>query len=243
MVERVPPSRPPALDKRAVFARQELFAGLDPRELERLATYARPQRFRRGQTLYHKGDPGHGMMVVLSGTLKMAVPSPSGREVVLNTMHAGEVFGEIALLDGRERSTDAIAVTDAEVLVLERRDFVPFLEEHPRVALKLLEVLCARLRRTSEQVEDVVFLDLPARLAKALLRLAEREAGGARDGATVEITQKALGQLVGTSRESVNKQLQAWEARGVVETIKGGVVLRKVAALRQSAAPDEDDEE
>jgi CRP/FNR family cyclic AMP-dependent transcriptional regulator len=235
------PTLSPPLDKRAVFARQELFAGLDPRELERLVAYARTQRFKRGQTIFRKGDPGHSMMIVLSGTVKMAVPSRSGREVVLNTMHTSQGFGEIALLDGRDRSTDAVAVTDAEVLVLERREFVPFLKAHPEVALKLLEVLCERLRRTSEQVEDVIFLELPARLAKTLLRMAVSEQGGTKPGVAVMITQKALGHLVGTSRESVNKQLQVWEGRGWIEITKGGVILRDLEALEDAALVRDDD--
>jgi len=236
------PTRAPALDKRSVFAQQELFAGIDERELEKLAAYARPQHFRRGQTIFRKGDPGHSMLAVLSGSVKMVVPSANGRELVLNVIHAGEAFGEMALLTGRDRSADAVAVTDADVLVLERREFVPFLLSHPPVALKLLEVLSDRVRRTSEQVEDVVFLDLPARLAKTLLRLASNGHDPARPGTVVSITQKSLGQMVGTSRESVNKQLQVWEARNWIQVAKGTVTLLDVESMGDAVSADDDDD-
>ena len=245
MPDRLSPVLPrvPAVDKRSVFAQQELFADIDPRELEKLAAYARPQHFRRGQTIFRKGDPGHSMMAVLTGTVKMVVPSSNGRELVLNLIHAGEAFGELALLDGRDRSTDAVAVTDADVLVLERREFVPFLLSHPPVALKLLEVLAHKVRRTSEQVEDVVFLDLPARLAKTLLRLASNGHDPARRGAVVSITQKSLGQMVGTSRESVNKQLQTWESRNWIAVAKGTVTLLEVDAMSELTAAENDSDE
>jgi len=159
------------------------------------------------------------------------VPSAEGKEAVLNVIHAGSVFGEIALLDGQPRTADAVAMEDCDLLVLERREFVPMLRQNPDLALRLMELLCARLRRTSEQVEDVMFLDLEGRLAKALLRLA-REQG--RDGATaalVRITQRELGQIIGMSRESTNKALRDWQRRGWVRLVKGGVDLVDRTAL------------
>src|SRR6202011_5932621 len=127
----------------------------------------------------------------------------------------GQVFGEVALLDCRARTADAVAMTDCELMVIDRRDFIPFLHREPNVALKLIEILCARIRRTSAQVEDVMYLSLPARLAKALLELS----GGVEASATrhkVHIAQRELGNVAGMSRESTNKQLRAWEERGWV---------------------------
>jgi len=148
---------------------------------------------------------------------------------VLNLIHAGEIFGEIALLDGRPRCASAEAVGDCELMVIDRRDFMPLVAREPQLALRLIELLCARLRRTSEQVEDITFLDLPARLAKTLLRLAD----GSRHAVsrTITLTQREIGDIVGMTRESINKQLRAWEGRDWISLRRGTIVVRDCAAL------------
>lgn len=219
------------VDKRAVFAAHPLLGALPAADVERLAAYARVERFAKGATIFHKGDPGTGMMAVLVGQVKISVPSAEGKEAVLNVIEAGSVFGEIALLDGQPRTADAVAMADCDLLVLDRREFVPVLRQHPDLALKLMELLCARLRRTSEQVEDVMFLDLEGRLAKALLRLAREQGRVGAPAAMVRITQRELGQIIGMSRESTNKALRDWQRRGWVALVKGGVELRDRAAL------------
>ena len=232
-----PRTRERTVDKREVFQRHALFHPLTPQEIEFLATYSRVEHFAKGTTIFMKGDEGSGLMAPLKGQVRISVTSAEGKEIVLNIVRPGEVFGEIALLDGRPRSADAVTMTDCDVLVLDRREFIPFIKAHPDVALKLIEVLCARLRRTSEQVEDMLFLDLAARLAKTLLRLS-------RDlkSTTIAITQKDLGQMVGLSRESTNKQLRAWERRNWVKLVKGGVALTDIEALGEIAAADETEE-
>jgi CRP-like cAMP-binding protein len=164
---------------------------------------------------------------VLSGTIKIASVTADGKEVVLNLIGVGQIFGEIALLDGKPRTADASALSDCELVVFERRDFLPMLRANPDLALRIIVLLCARLRRTNEQVESVMFLPLEARLAKTLLRLAaeQGEAVG-RPVSTIAVTQRDLGQMIGMSRESTNKQLQAWQRQGVVELVKGGIELR-----------------
>jgi CRP-like cAMP-binding protein len=114
-------------------------------------------------------------------------------------------------------------MSDCELIVIERRDFVPFLSSHPDVTIKFIEILCSRLRRTSEQVQDVTFLNLPTRLAKALLQLTSSEQGGPTPGRKVAITQREISQMIGRSRESTNKQLRAWVKRGWVRLERGGV--------------------
>jgi CRP/FNR family transcriptional regulator, cyclic AMP receptor protein len=215
-----------AAQKRDILARYPMFSTLNPAEIERLAAYARLEHFSRGTMIFSKGDAGSALMAVVSGRVKICVPSADGKEIVFNLVNAGEVFGEIALLDGRPRTAHAIAMNDSEILVLDRREFVPFLRNNPDVALTLLAVLCARVRRTSEQVEDVLFLDLATRLAKLLLSLAE-QTGSPR----LRVTQKELGQMIGLSRESINKQLQVWAARGWLRIEKGGLVLVDPGAL------------
>lgn len=209
---------PEALDRSLIFG------ALPAEDRARLLAYAKLVRYAARQTIFLKGDPGNGLFAVLSGSVQIVAPSLSGKRVVLNTVGAGEVFGEIALLDGRPRSAEAAALTSCELLLLDRRDVLPFLEQHPRVAIQLLEILCSRLRRTTEQVEDVVFLDLPARLAKTLLRLAVKPVERGRPP-FVRASQSELGTMVGATRESINKHLGEWQRNGIVSMNAGLVRL------------------
>jgi CRP/FNR family transcriptional regulator, cyclic AMP receptor protein len=204
-----------------------LFRDLPGAVIEHLGSYMKTRRVVRGTTIFTKGDPGTGLMGVLAGTVKVSVASTEGKDIVLNVFREGDIFGEIALLDGRPRTADAIAMADCELIVIERRDFVPFLSSHPEVMLKFIEILCSRLRHTSEQVQDITFLNLPTRLAKTLLQLT----AGDRKAA---ITQREISQMIGTSRESTNKQLRAWAKRGWIRLERGGVGVTapdKLAAI------------
>jgi CRP-like cAMP-binding protein len=220
--------------KRQIFAEHFLFRELTPAERDGLLTYAHVEHYGTGRTIFLKGSPGRGMMAVLKGRVRISATSAEGREIVLNTIEEGEVFGEIALLDGKERSADAVAAADCDLLVIERRDFVPFIENHPGLALRLMAVLCERLRRTTQQVEDVLFLDLPSRLAKKLLDLAstraQRTPAGLRFDA--KLSQREIGTMIGLSRESVNKQLALWQQEGVIAVEKGIITVRDEAELR-----------
>jgi CRP-like cAMP-binding protein len=221
-----------------LLRKPSLFRALTPKMLERVANHATRRTVARGITLFRKGDPGNALILVVSGQVKISVLSADGREAVLNVIHPGEVLGEIALLDGRPRTADAIALTDCELMTIDRREFTPFLRDNPDVALKLIEVLCERLRHTSEQVEDVIFLDLPGRLAKTLLYLMTRS--GQRPPCALTITQREIGQMIGMSRESANKQLRAWAARGWLRIERGRVVLLDADALTGIADKDFD---
>lgn len=221
-------------DSRRLIEEHFLFRQLRPEDRTRLLSYARPRRVAAGQTVFLKGSPGHGMMAVLEGQVRISAPSRDGKEIVLNTIHPGEVFGEIALLDGRDRTADATALSDCEILVLERRDVLPFLEQNPKVCLQLLEVLCDRLRRTTEQVEDILFLPLPSRLAKALLRLV-REPPGATE---LKVSQRELGAMVGGTRESVNKCLNEWQRKGIIALRALTIVIVDSDALEEIAEAD-----
>ena len=143
-------------EKRQIFERF-LPGKLSPDEIDTLSHFARVESYRAGKEIYAKGSLGRSMMAVLRGRAKMASVSRDGKEIVFNIMHPGEIFGEIALLDGGQRSADAIAMTDCEILVLDRRDFTPLLEKRADICLVLLRILCQRLRQTSEQVEECCF--------------------------------------------------------------------------------------
>ena len=209
-------------DRLALLRNHALFRDLPPAVIEHLGSYMRTRQVSRGATIFAKGDPGSGLMGVLSGAVKVSVASAEGKDIVLNMFREGDVFGEIALLDGQPRTADATAMTPCELIVIERRDFVPFLRDHPDVMLKLIEILCSRLRHTSEQVQEITFLNLPTRLAKALLELA---AGSPADRPQVAITQRELSQIIGRSRESTNKQLRAWEKRKWIRLERGGISI------------------
>jgi CRP/FNR family transcriptional regulator, cyclic AMP receptor protein len=142
----------------------------------------------------------------------------------------GNVFGEIALIDGRERTADATALTDCEILIIPRRSLWSLLERRLDLCIDLMLVLCDRLRHTNEQVEDLAFLDLQSRMAKVLLRLAA-DSGGDQEQLAVRISQRALGDLVGGSRESVNKRLNTWKELGIISIEKGTILVRNIAAL------------
>jgi CRP/FNR family transcriptional regulator, cyclic AMP receptor protein len=228
------------LDKRKLLENHVLLGQLAPADLDKLVSYARVVRYRADDNIFLKGSPGSGMMAVISGRVKITAPSPDGKEVILNLINPGEIFGEIALLDGKERTADAVALTDCELLVLERRDFLPFLHARPELCVRLLAILCERLRRTSEQVEEILFLELPGRFARTLLRLTqshgEKSAGGTR--ITLPLSQREFGEMVGISREGINKQLHAWQREGWITLDKGEIVIRNMAALRRAADPD-----
>jgi CRP/FNR family cyclic AMP-dependent transcriptional regulator len=211
-------------DKLSLLRNHLLFRDLPPPIIDRIGSYMKIRKIPRGTTLFTKGDPGTGLIGVLSGSVKISLASADGRDIVLNIIQAGEIFGEIALLDGHPRTADATAMSDCELMVIERRDFIQFLRNQPDMTLKFIEILCSRLRHTSEQVQDLTFLNLPTRLAKALLQLTSQVESSA-PRRKVAITQREISQIIGRSRESTNKQLRAWAKRGWIKLDRGGLTV------------------
>jgi CRP-like cAMP-binding protein len=203
--------------------------------LERLSSRAVRKTVRDGTAIFARGDPGTCLFAVCSGTVRISAPSPTGRSAIFNLLSDGDVFGEIALLDGLPRTADATAMSDCELMVIERRDFVPLINDQPEIALKLIELLCGRLRHTTEQLEDVMFLDLSGRLAKALLQLSKSSKPTPR-GPRVPLTQEDIGKIIGISRESTNKQLREWQDRHWLQLERGGIVILAPDALAEIAA-------
>jgi CRP/FNR family transcriptional regulator, cyclic AMP receptor protein len=225
-------------EKRLIFERHFLLGKLSGDEIDTLLHFARVERYRAGEEVFSKGSPGQSMMAVLRGQLKMTSVSSDGREIVFRIMYPDDCFGEIALLDGEERSADAVAMTDCELLVLNRRDFMPILHKRADICLILLRILCQRLRQTTEQVEDVLFRHLESRIAKQLLHLAESASLHSVQGLAVDLhlSQRELGNFAGCSRESVNKTLQTWHRAGIITLSKGSIVINDIAAIRRLAA-------
>lgn len=223
----------------ALLQGHPVFGALAPTQIERLVAMAHPRRVARDCTLFSKGDPGTELFAVVSGTVKITVPSSDGREAVITLLHSGEIFGEIALLDGRPRTADAVAMTDCDLMVIERRDFLSFVHNEPKVAIKLIALLCARLRIADARIEETALLNLPTRLARLLVQLLEDKAPA--DNKTLAITQQKISEMLGASRESVNKHLGAWAKRKVIALKRGVIVVLAPQTLAALVSEDDDD--
>lgn len=213
--------------RRTALLASPLFRVMRAADLETVLDHAVVRSYRRGHTIYQQGDAGSAMMAVLEGRARMVVASPDGKEIVLNIIEPGDIFGEMALIDGKPRSADAVAALDTTLLVVERRHFRPLLESNHELVLRLLDLLCDRLRRTSLTVEDVALFDVPDRLARVLTKLAEDYGVPTPSGLRISLrlSQKDLSNLVASSREAVNKQLMQWRDEGLILSESGYVVL------------------
>ena len=219
------------LDKGGLFRSHPFFRKLDDRIVERLIPHALTRKVKKGTLLFRKGDVGTNLYAVCAGAVRVSAPSDQGKDAIFNLIVPGEIFGEIAFLDGGPRTADAVMIEPGELMVIERRDFLPLLHDYPELALRLLEILCGRLRRTSEQVEDIVFLGLKARLAKTLLYLHGHSAS--KQPQDLKVTQREISQLVGVSRESANKQLRRWQRQKWVRLERGGLRILSLDALKR----------
>ena len=229
-------------DGRHLLARCSLFRGLAADQRDALIAHARMRRYTADDTIFLMGSPGDCMMAVLSGHVRISVASPDGKEIVLAILAAGEVFGEIALLDGKERTADARAASDCRLSVLDRRDVLSFFERNPGAWPGLVETLCERLRHTDQQMAEMALMGLPVRLAKALLRMTAGEAHAlnGQSLSQIRLSQRELGNLVGATRESVNKCLRGWQRRGVIRIAESLITIANRDALEDLAQLDRD---
>ncbi len=234
-------ARTNAADRRELLAANQLFEHVDEADLDALLATAKVTRYRADQMVFQKDEPGLAMMAVLDGRIKISSMSMEGKEAVLNIIEPGMVFGEIALLDGRERTADATAMVDSELLVIYREDFLPLLESRPGLAIRMLEVVCGRLRDTSKLVEDAFTLTTPTRLARQLLRLAESYGKQTNDGVLIDfkMSQRELAAYVGLARENINRQLRSWEKEALISLAAGAVTIVDLETMRDIAEMDE----
>ena len=215
---------------RRMLEQSPLFAQMDEDSRRDLIGQARLRSFGVGETVCRIGDPGGSMMAVLTGTVRISMPTVKGKEVILGDLHPGELFGEIAMLDGKPRSANATALTKCELLVLDRRNVIPFLEKHPAACLQLMELLCARIRRSDERMADLAFFELPTRLAKLFLSYGSEKAGKEM---RFSLSQTELAEMVGATRENVNRCLRDWHRRGLVKLQDGWTVIPNTERLRE----------
>jgi CRP-like cAMP-binding protein len=189
-----------------------LFATLDDEGRHELIARAWPRHVAAGQPICYVGEPGHNMMAI-----------------ILADLPAGELFGEIAMLDGKSRSANATALTNCELVVLERQHVLPILEKYPTACLKMMEILCARIRRSDERMADIAFFDLPSRLAKTLLNYPAAGHGVAK----LSLSQRELAEMAGGTRENVNRCMRDWHRRGILKLKDRWTIILQPEALRR----------
>lgn len=214
-----------------------MFATMDPNETRTLFESMRQIELSRGDTVFREGEPGDRLYVIGQGKIKLGRRSTDGRENLLSILGPGEMFGELSLFDPGPRTATASSVADAVVYELDHDQLVDWIEKHPTIAKHLLGALAQRLRRTNETLADLVFSDVPGRVAKALLDLSTRFGEKTDEGVRVahDLTQEELAQLVGASRETVNKALADFATRGWVRREGRAVVLLDLDRLERRA--------
>ena len=222
----------------ASLAAIPFFGGLDPDALERLAATMRSRRFRRGEVIFHIGDPGDALFVIVSGEVKISLPSETGDEAILATLRPGDVFGELALLDGAPRSASASALMPTETVILPRDRFRELIATETGVRDALLASIAGELRRLTTHVEELHFLDITGRLAARLVRLAQESGTPLPDGSLrlrTNLTQADLAAMVGCTRQSVNKLLGQFTDDGLLRLERDGIVVTNLEGLSATA--------
>lgn len=230
------PADPGAL--RAALEAVPLFHDLGPEELGIVAASVRSRRYRRGEVIFHQGDPGDALHIILSGRVKISSPSDTGVEAILATLRPGEFFGSLALLDGAPRSASATAVEATETLILPRDRFHQLVNDVPAIREHVFAELAGELRRLTLHVEELHFLDIAGRLAARIARLAEDQ-GRPTDGGEIRldgpITQGELAAMVGSTRQSVNKLLGFFVDDGLIRMERDAIIVTNLAGLQRAA--------
>lgn len=234
-------SPPSPMDIAALRKRSVIFEALSEEETTAIMHMARMVNHPARHTVIQEGEPGDHLLIVMHGRVKVNLVSSEGKEAILSILEPGDMFGEMALLDGEPRSATVTTMEKCSFLVLWRRDFLPFLERNPQVSLKLLTALSKRLRATNDKVGNLSFLNLPARLARILINLGQQYGKLTSEGIAIgiKLSQEELGNLVGVSRESVNRQIRLWVEAGVLDYTHGTIILMNSDVLfRESLNSD-----
>ncbi len=210
----------------------EMFAGLEPEVRQRVLATAVPRTYRKGQLLFVENDPGESLIILKRGAVAVFRTAPTGERAVLTVVRPPDVLGEVSLLDASTRSASAEAIEDCQALALSRAAFMDLVHSNPRILDAVMRSFGALIRRLTEQNADHVFLDLPGRVAKTLVRLAgENQA----PMITIELNQSQLAEMAGGSRQSVNQAIGSFASRGWLRTEGRRIVVTDVSALRRRA--------
>jgi CRP-like cAMP-binding protein len=213
------------------------FGGLPDAALDALIRRGHTKRFAKGETICRRGEPGDSLMVVLSGRVKVINTTADGREVILNFLGVGDISGEIGALDGNERTADAVALEPCELFAVHARDLLPTLTAHPAALLEIVQILCEKLRAASSIIEDST-LEMRARTARGLLRLARQHGRTSKRGVRLQLTvsQTELGNYLGVSRENVSRQLGILREANVIDVDASQIVITDEDGLAEIAA-------
>ncbi|WP_228201480.1 Crp/Fnr family transcriptional regulator [Flaviflexus ciconiae] len=222
----------------SIIASVPLFAGLSEEDQARLTELMSEETLRRGESLFHEGDSGDNLFIIVDGKIKLGHASDDGRENLIAILGPREIIGELSLFDLGKRSTSATAVAPTTLLSLSHEDLMGFIDTNPDMAKHMLRQLAQRLRRTNELMADLVFADVPGRVAKALLDLASRFGERTQEGVYVahDLTQEEIAHLVGASRETVNKSLADFVSRGWIRLEGRAVTLIEIGRLEKRAS-------
>ncbi|MHC9295411.1 Crp/Fnr family transcriptional regulator [Mycobacterium sp. LTG2003] len=220
-----------------VLARAGIFQGVSPSAVAALAQQLEPVSFPRGKVIFVEGEPGDTLFIITSGKVKIGRKSVDGRESLLTLMGPSDMFGELAIFDPGPRTSTVTALTDVHAVTMSRSVLRSWIADRPEIAEQLLRVLARRLRRTNDNLSDLIFTDVPGRVAKQLLYLAQRF--GSREGGSLrvdhELTQEEIAQLVGSSRETVNKALSDFAQRGWIRVQGKSILIDNTERLARRA--------
>jgi len=219
-----------------LLSKTAMFRGFSEEDLEPLASRMQPRSFPRGTYVFREGDPGHALYVIAGGQVKIAHLGRAGEEIVFALLAPGDTFGELALFDDLStRTADAQATEPTDCLILDRDPFMSFVESHPPLMRHLIKVLSGYLKRADDALGEAAFLDIPGRVAKKLLDLAESHGQRTEDGVRIDmhVTQRTLAGMVGASRENVNRAVSSFVARGDIAQEAGTITILRAAELRK----------
>nr|VDG62135.1 transcriptional regulator, Crp/Fnr family [Streptococcus thermophilus] len=224
-------------DVQETLARAGIFQGVDPDAVTNLIGDMQTETFPRGTTIFDEGEPGDTLYIIIDGKVKLARHAPDGRENLLSVMGPSDMFGELSIFDPGPRTSSAVCVTEVQAATMDSEMLKEWINEHPEISQQLLRVLARRLRRTNASLADLIFTDVPGRVAKTLLQLANRF--GTQEGNTLrvnhDLTQEEIAQLVGASRETVNKALATFAQRGWIRLEGKSVVIVDTEHLARRA--------
>lgn len=216
-----------------LLRRSFMFSDIDPDLLQQIASLSRIRRLDKGAVLFQRGDDGDALYGVMAGLICISISNDAGKELTIAVLEPGDVFGEIALLDGLSRSASAYAAEDSILLAIERSTFLELLEREPRIARHVIELLCERLRANTDKLGEYAFMSLGARLAKRLHALSIAHGRRGPDGVRIEVkfSQTDLAHMLGATREAVNKQLRLLASQGLIQLDQGYITIKDMARL------------
>ncbi|WP_417708764.1 Crp/Fnr family transcriptional regulator [Roseibium aggregatum] len=215
-----------SLNKEKLLGQSFIFEALDAQSRKDLAAFAHVKRYTAGDAIFEMGTPGQSMMAIAEGSVRITMPTPSARDVTLSELHPGDIFGEIALLDGGERSANVRALTNCKLVVLERRSLLEVLNRDPALSIRLIELLCKRVRRSDERMMEIGFLGLPERLARLLLRITVTAPGSEEKPLTkLSLSQSEIAEMIGNTRETVNRCLRKFQKANLIDLKDGWLII------------------